>query len=444
MKFIDNVTIEIESGTGGNGIVAWRREKYEPMGGPAGGDGGKGGDVILKASSDLNTLLEFQYQSIYSAGKGVNGRIKNQHGAMGDDLIIPVPCGTVVIDAESGDAIADLTEDGQTCLVAEGGRGGRGNARFSSSKRQAPQFCEPGEPGVHRKITLELKLIADVGLIGMPNAGKSTLISVISAAKPKIADYPFTTLIPNLGVVRGPNGQSAFLADIPGLIEGASEGQGLGHEFLRHVERTRLLLHLVDMTPADTATVDGSLSATEGAEAVWKVYESIQKELKAYSETLAVKPQWIILTKADAVLEETAEAVKALFTQRLPQDATLFVVSSVAREGLEPLVNHLFASLPSLPRLETVVTLVVDTKATDHDDSAFDVVKDGDAYHLLGGKIERLIRITDPRNPEAVHRMWNIYKAMGVYTALKAAGAREGDTVVLYGDEFVFDPNLTD
>jgi GTPase len=251
MQFVDHVRIVVESGAGGDGMVAWRREKYVAYGGPAGGDGGEGGDVYLEATDDLHTLLDFKYRSQFKAGDGDRGRPKNQHGKAGEDLIIKVPCGTVVYDTETNKPIADLTEVGAKALIASGGRGGRGNSRFASSRRQAPQFSEPGEPGIHREIDLELKLIADVGLIGLPNAGKSTLISVISAAKPKIADYPFTTLTPNLGVVRRPSGDGIVVADIPGLIEGASDGVGLGHDFLRHIERNRLLLHLVDIATTD-------------------------------------------------------------------------------------------------------------------------------------------------------------------------------------------------
>ena len=246
--FLDKAKIKILSGKGGNGIVAWRREKYVDKGGPAGGDGGRGGDVYFVADEDMTTLMDFQYQSIFKAENGENGRPKTQHGKGGKDLYIKVPLGTVIKDPENDKIIADLTQPEQKVLVAKGGRGGRGNARFATSQKRAPQFCEPGEPGIERALELELKLIADVGLLGMPNAGKSTLISVISEAKPKIADYPFTTLVPHLGVVKKPSGDGYVVADIPGLIEGASEGIGLGHEFLRHVERCRFLIHVVDIT----------------------------------------------------------------------------------------------------------------------------------------------------------------------------------------------------
>lgn len=428
MKFIDNVTIDVASGAGGNGIVAWRREKYEPMGGPAGGDGGRGGDVVLEASEDLNTLLEFRYNARYVAQDGERGRPKNQHGKGGKPLIMKVPCGTVVRDANTGDAIADLTQPGQQAMVAEGGRGGRGNTRFLSNRRQAPQFCEPGEPGVERTLVLELKLIADIGLVGMPNAGKSTLISVLSAAKPKIADYPFTTLTPNLGVVKRPNGDGVLMADIPGLIEGASDGHGLGHEFLRHVERTRLLLHLVDMSGIEHDPLEA--------------YQTINTELARHSELLAKKPQLVLLTKADTVDDETVAHWQSEFQRILPSNCELKVISSVARQGLDTLTTAMFTALDTLPLLETPVPVVEDTGATNHDDSHFEVFFDGDAYEVVGGKVERLIRTTDPRNLAAVHRLWNIYKAMGVHKALKAAGAQQGDTVIICGDEFSFEPDL--
>ena len=251
MKFLDKAKIRVVSGHGGNGMVAWRREKYVDKGGPAGGDGGRGGDIYFVADENMSTLLDFKIKSVYKAQSGENGGIKGMHGACAKDTYIRVPLGTVVRDTKTGKIIADITEAEQTVLIAKGGRGGRGNARFATAQKRAPQFCEPGEPGIERILELELKLIADIGLLGMPNAGKSTFISSVSSAKPKIADYPFTTLVPNLGVVKKDDGGSYVIADIPGLIEGASEGVGLGHEFLRHVERCRFLIHIVDLTAED-------------------------------------------------------------------------------------------------------------------------------------------------------------------------------------------------
>lgn len=442
MKFVDIVTVDIASGEGGNGVVAWRREKYEPMGGPAGGDGGLGGNVYVTANAELNTLLEFQSRSIFKAEDGVNGRSKSQHGKNGAHFTIQVPCGTIIRDADTGEAIADLTHPGDTVLVAEGGRGGRGNARFASSRRQSPQFCEPGEPAIERRLTLELKMIADIGIIGLPNAGKSTLISVLSAAKPKIADYPFTTLTPNLGVVRRPNGDGVLIADIPGLIEGASEGLGLGHDFLRHVERTRLLLHLIDISSVGSYAQIMGDEMPKGERDPWDTYELINRELKTYSPKLAEKPQLIILTKTDAISDDIRDHWLNHFKANLPADARLFSISSVARQGLEEVRHVMIDTLDSLPIDDTFVDIIEDTKATDHDDSAFEILQEGREFEIIGGKVERLIRTTDPRNPDAVHRMFNIYKSMGVFKALRKAGAEEGDTIIICGDEFQYIPDM--
>ncbi len=426
--FIDKAKIHVKSGSGGNGIVAWRREKYVPYGGPAGGDGGKGGDVYLEATEDLNTLLDFKYKSIFKAEDGDRGKPKNQHGKNAQDVVVRVPCGTIVRDAETGDAIADLTIPGDRVLVAAGGRGGRGNARFTSSVRQAPQFAEPGEPGVERELELELKLLADVGIIGLPNAGKSTLISVISAAKPKIADYPFTTLVPNLGVVKKPDGNGVVVADIPGLVEGASEGVGLGHEFLRHVERTRLLLHLVDISTHEDPLAQ---------------YDLINTELAKYSPKLAEKPQILVLSKTDAVDSETQEYWVQAFKEKTGQ-AHVFPISSVSHQGLEPLLNTMFHMLTTLPHEEEVVEVVADLKAFDHDDSAFEIHRKGKVFTVTGGKIDRLFSVTDMRNRLAVHRLMNILRAMGVYKELAKAGAQEGHVICMAGMEFDYFPDEED
>ncbi len=427
MQFVDQVSIDIESGNGGDGIVSWRREKYEPMGGPAGGDGGHGGSVLLEATDSLNTLLDFKYKSIFKGEDGQKGRNKNRHGKRGQDLIIKVPCGTIVRDSETGKAIGDLTEKGQQLLVATGGRGGRGNAQFKSSVRQAPQFCEPGEAGISRTLDLELKLIADIGIIGMPNAGKSTLISVISAAKPKIADYPFTTLTPNLGVVKKPEGGGVFVADIPGLIEGASGGLGLGHEFLRHVERTRLLLHLVDIS-----------SCADPEEALLQ-FKVINNELAQYSEKLAKKPQIVVLSKIDAILPETVDEMTQAFKAKTKD--RLFAISSVAQQGLEPLKNAMFSLLDSIPQEEEIIEISLDPKAIDHDDSEFEIIREGRVFSISGGKLERLLKVMDIRNKSAVFRTLNILKAMGIYKALEDAGAREGDVINMAGIEFDYFPD---
>lgn len=419
--FVDKVKIKINSGTGGNGMVAWRKEKFVDMGGPAGGDGGKGGDVLLVADDSLSTLLDFKYRSIFKADNGVKGRIKNQHGKCGDDLLIKVPCGTLVKDAITGKIIADLKKPGDTTMVAQGGRGGRGNARFCSSIRRAPQFCEPGEPGIERELDLELKLIADVGLLGFPNAGKSTLISVISAAKPKIADYPFTTLAPNLGVVRKPNGDGFVVADIPGLIEGASEGVGLGHAFLRHVERNRLLLHLVDLT----------------AENPIENYRKINNELKKYGGRLPEIEQIIVLTKTDCINEETIDEQINVFKEEAKNNA-IFAVSSVTKKGIDELVQYISKRVDEIPQFEFDVEIHEDEVAFDHDDSAFVIYKEKDYYTVIGGKVERLVSVTDVKNTEQIFRLQNILISMGVMDALKSAGIKDGDTVKAGAYEFLY------
>lgn len=426
MQFVDHVRIVVESGAGGDGIVAWRREKYVPYGGPAGGDGGNGGNVYIEATNDMHTLMDFTYKSQFKAGDGERGRSKNQHGKAGSDIIVKVPCGTVVYDAETGRPIADLICSGDRVLVAMGGRGGRGNSRFVSSKRQAPQFAEPGEPGIRRELDLELKLLADVGIIGMPNAGKSTLISVISAAKPKIADYPFTTLTPNLGVVRRPSGDGVVLADIPGLIEGASEGVGLGHDFLRHIERTRLLLHLVD------------IATPENGDPL-QTYHVINDELRRYSQKLAEKPQIVVLTKADAV--ESPDKVEAIRREfETAQPFPVYAISAVAHLGLDAMLNAMFEKLDTLPKEVQYVEVEPDPRAFANDDSAFEVSHAGKSLVVHGGKLERLVRVTDFRNPAATRRVINIFKAMGVFNELQKAGARPGQTIIIGGQEFTFEP----
>jgi len=330
MQFIDRAEIEVLAGKGGDGIVAFRREKYVPAGGPAGGNGGKGGSVFLVAMENLQTLLDFQYARSFKAENGDRGGPNNRTGAAGEDLYLEVPCGTVVYDRETGEIIGDLVLSGQVLCVAEGGKGGLGNKYFLSNRNRAPEYALPGLPGEHKLLRLELKLLAEVGIIGLPNAGKSTLISALSAAKPKIADYPFTTLVPNLGVVRKPTGDGTVFADIPGLIEGAHEGAGLGHEFLRHIERTRLLLHLID------ASSEQPLSD----------YQVIQQELVAYDRGLAERPQILALNKVDAVDEATVEAL----VQRLEEKTGMQVlpISAVTRQGLDELMQQVWSMLDEL------------------------------------------------------------------------------------------------
>ena len=419
MIFLDKAKIKIESGRGGNGTVAWRREKYVDKGGPAGGDGGNGGDVYFVGDEDLSTLLDFKYKSIFKAENGDNGRIKNQIGKCGKDLYIKIPVGTVIKDAKTGKIIGDITHHEQTLLVAKGGRGGRGNARFATAQKRAPQFCEPGESGITRELDLELKLIADVGLIGMPNAGKSTLISAISAAKPKIADYPFTTLVPNLGVVKKRTGDSFVVADIPGLIEGASEGIGLGHEFLKHVERCRFLLHLVDLTSEDP--MDN--------------YFKINEELKKYSESLYNEYQIVVLNKVDAVDEEIKNHYYEEF-KKLGKD--VFVISAATHQNLDALVNFVSIKVDEIEKPEIKIEVEEDLDAYNNDDSAFTVQKFKDTFVVDGGKIRRLAQVSDDRNRQQMIRLQNILKSMGVFEELRKQGIKDGDTIVLGHLELVY------
>jgi len=334
-KFIDEAKIEVLSGNGGKGCLSFRREKYVPKGGPNGGDGGNGGDVILIANENISSLLDFKYKSIYKADRGEHGRGKNQHGASAEDLYIPVPVGTVVKDFNTGRIVGDLTRDGQTLKVAKGGRGGRGNARFVSSTNQAPRYYEHGEEGEHVTLKLELKLIADVGIIGFPNSGKSTLISRISAAKPKIADYPFTTLVPNLGVVSYGDGETFVVADIPGIIEGAHTGTGLGIQFLKHVERTELLLHVLDLSP-----ITGRDPVND--------YEVMNNELNKFSPELGRRPQIVVLNKIDITeARENVEKIKEYFSER---DIEVNVISAVTGEGLDDLVRKVAGKVEELKK----------------------------------------------------------------------------------------------
>jgi GTP-binding protein len=323
MKFIDEATIKIYAGDGGNGVATFRREKYEPMGGPSGGDGGRGGSVFFEADQNLNTLVDYRYTRTLKAQRGENGRSAECYGAKGDDLILKVPVGTVISDKATGESYADLSQHGDRALLAKGGKGGLGNIHFKSSINRAPRQCTKGEPGEEFELYLELKVLADVGLLGMPNAGKSTFIRSVSAAKPKVADYPFTTLHPNLGVVRVGENQSFVIADIPGLIEGASEGAGLGHQFLRHLARTTLLLHLVDIAPFDPA-----INPVDEARA-------IVNELKKYDELLYQKPRWLILNKID-MLEDVAEKVKT-FIKSFGWTGPVYAISAIKGIGCKEL-----------------------------------------------------------------------------------------------------------
>ena len=326
MKFVDEASIEVIAGNGGNGVASFRREKYVPRGGPDGGDGGRGGSIYAIADRNINTLIDYRYARIHRAKSGENGRGADQYGRGAEDIVLRMPVGTVIADADSGEFVADLASDGERALIARGGKGGLGNIHFKSSTNRAPRQATPGEAGEQRRLKLELKVLADVGLLGMPNAGKSTLIRAVSAARPRVADYPFTTLAPHLGVVRVDVNRSFVVADIPGLIEGAAEGAGLGHRFLRHLQRTRLLLHVVDLAP-----LDGETDPVADARA-------IVKELKRYDEALHDKPRWLVLNKLDLIDPDERNARVAAFVKAYRWKGPMFAVAAISGDGCRPLV----------------------------------------------------------------------------------------------------------
>ena len=419
--FVDQVSIYVKAGDGGNGIAAFRREKYVPKGGPAGGDGGNGGDVIFRVDEGLNTLMDFRYNRHFKAERGENGMSKGKHGKNAPPLIIPVPPGTTVYDEDTGELIADLTQHGQEAVIAKGGVGGRGNIRFATSRNPAPNLAENGAPGEEKNIRLELKVIADVGLVGFPSVGKSTLLSVVSAARPKIADYHFTTLSPNLGVVDTEDGRSFVMADLPGLIEGAHEGVGLGHQFLRHVERTRLIVHVIDM------------ASIEGRDP-YEDYEKINEELKAYDEKLMEKPQIIVANKMDI---PNAKENLAHFQAKLPKDVEVFPISAITKEGLRQLLFAIADKLEQIPKtVETEEQVVIEHKK---EEEPFTISRADDGVFILAGeKVERLFKMTNFHSDEAVQRFARQLRRMGVDDALRERGATDGDTVRILDFEFEF------
>lgn len=355
MKFVDEATIRVQAGNGGSGSSSFRREKYVPFGGPDGGDGGRGGSVILAGDSGLNTLVDFRHQRQYKAPNGEPGRSRQMSGKGGDDVVIRVPLGTIVQDGETGEALGEITTHGERMIVARGGKGGLGNLHFKSSTNRAPRQTVPAEKGESRALHLEMKVLADVGLLGYPNAGKSTLISAVSSARPKVADYPFTTLYPNLGVVSIDVDSSFVIADIPGLIEGAAEGAGLGHQFLKHLQRTRLLLHLVDLAPMD---------GKEPAESV----RELEAELAKYDAELAAKPRWLVFTKADLLGEELAQSVAREVMDALSFDGEWALISSVAQQGTRELMQQVMNHLERLREDEAEQAAAAEASPPDVDD----------------------------------------------------------------------------
>lgn len=415
--FYDQAKIYVRSGDGGDGMIGFRREKHVPRGGPDGGDGGDGGSIVFTVKSNMGSLVRFHRQSHFRADQGGHGKGSNMTGASGETLYLEVPPGTVIRDAESGELLADLTEEGDERLLLKGGRGGRGNARFSSSVNQAPRLAERGEPGKEAWLLLELKLIADVGIVGVPNAGKSTLLSVVSSARPKIADYPFTTLQPNLGVVELDDFETMVLADIPGLIEGASSGVGLGHDFLRHIERTRILIHLLDGAASDPLSD-------------WAM---INQELALYEARLDSKPQLVVLNKIDLT---EANDWQPLIEEHVTAAGYKFcAISAVTGQGIRDMLYRLKRALDTAPEPEPLAKESVIIRP-EPDENSFSIVREADGWRVHGQGIERIAAMTYWEFEATTRRFQQILDKMGISKALLDAGVSEGDTVYI-GDEIL-------
>ena len=418
--FTDYVKIIVKSGDGGDGAISFRREKYVAAGGPDGGDGGKGGDVYFTVDPDSNTLIDFRYKKKFKAENGKNGEGARRYGRGGEDLYIKVPLGTIIKDAETEKVLADLCEPGQTELVFPGGRGGKGNSHFATSTRQAPNFSQGGEKGIEKEIILELKLLADVGLIGFPNVGKSTFLSTVTSATPKIADYHFTTLEPNLGVVKSEYGDSFVIADIPGIIEGASQGTGLGLQFLRHIERTRLLLHVIDV------------SGIEGRNPV-EDFNVINNELKTYSEKLSQRKQIIVASKADLIQDE--EQFNELAKLAKEKNMEIFKISSVTGEGVKELLDFVSSTLKTLPTEELVEIDELKKVYTLEEKDEFTIERKDGIWVIEGPGVERIMRRVNLEDNESMHYFHKSLEKLGVNQALKKAGVQDGDTVSIDGWE---------
>lgn len=423
MNFVDEVIIDVEAGDGGNGCMAFRREKYVEMGGPFGGNGGKGADIIFKVDEGLNTLLDLRYQKKIKGTKGTNGEGKGMHGKNAENVYVRVPLGTVISDVETGYVIADLTKKDEEALIASGGRGGRGNMAFATHSNPAPSYCENGEPGEKRRVKVELKLLADVGLVGLPSVGKSTFISKISAAKPKIAAYHFTTLKPNLGVVRASNNRSFVVADLPGLIKGASLGEGLGDKFLKHIERTRVLAHIIDM------------SGIEGRNPI-DDYKTINNELESFNKNLLEKPQIIIANKMDIPsstknLEEFKKEIK------LP----IYEISAMENMGVDEVINALADILDTIPK----TPLIDEEKFESHilykfkREKPFTITNENGVWVIKGKEVEKVLLMTKFSTDESVRRFANKLRRMGIDDELRSLGAKEGDTIRILDLEFEYE-----
>jgi GTP-binding protein len=422
--FYDYTKIYVKAGDGGDGSIHFRREKFVPFGGPDGGDGGRGGSIYIEATPNLNTLIDYRYRQHFKAGSGGHGGGQKKHGAKGKDLVLRVPRGTVIRDAETNELIADLVDDGQRVMVARGGRGGLGNVHFATATHQAPREAQRGEPGEERWLLLELRLIADVGLVGYPNAGKSTLLSVVSAASPKIADYPFTTLSPNLGVVtigqRGSGDELEFvLADIPGLIEGAAQGVGLGYEFLRHIQRTRLLIHMLD-----GASIEHD---------PWQDFQAINQELREYDEHLATRPQIVVLNKMD--LPEAQERWPALKAKAEAAGYPVFAISAVTHQGVDELMQYTGQRLQEMQREEAEriatqpITDMEGPVLRPQPEDAFLITREKGVFIVKGKRVERAVNMTNLESDESMDRLQMTLAKMGVTKALEEAGVQVGDKV---------------
>lgn len=418
--FVDELTIKLIAGSGGDGCTSFRREKFVPMGGPDGGNGGKGASIIFKVDKNLKTLIDLSYKKIIKADKGENGKGSNKYGKNAQDIIIKVPAGTTIYDAYTNEVIADLINDDEECIVAKGGRGGKGNKSFATHDLPAPKFSENGEPGEEKLVRLELKVLADVGLIGMPSVGKSTLLSIISSAQPKIAAYHFTTLSPNLGVVKLKNGTSFVMADLPGLIEGASEGVGLGTEFLRHAMRTKILAHVIDM---------GSM---EGRNPI-DDYKVIRKEIEKYNDLLKNKKEIIVANKMD--LENAGDNLKA-FKKEFP-NATIIEISCMNNSGIDNLIKVLAYTLDTLPEVKLYEES--DFKLYKFEDNKpYSIKKDGNVWVVSGREIETLLKMTKFNEDEGVLRFARKFKGMGIEDELEKLGAKPGDEVQISDYMFTF------
>ena len=425
--FADSARIIIKSGKGGDGHVSFRREKYVPNGGPDGGDGGKGGDVIFQVDEGLNTLTDFRHRRKYAAENGEEGRKRNCHGKNGADIIVKVPAGTIIRDAETDKVIADMSGDNTRQIILRGGRGGKGNQNYATATMQAPKYAQPGQPGIELEVRLELKVIADVGLVGFPNVGKSTLLSRVTNAQPKIANYHFTTLNPNLGVVDLDEGQGFVIADIPGLIEGASEGIGLGHEFLKHIERTKVMIHMVDA------------ASTEGRDPIADIY-AINKELEAYNPELAKKPQVIAANKIDAIYAGDEDPVEKLRQEFEPQGIRVFAISAVSGKGLKELlyaVNEMLQGMDSEP---VVFEQEYDPSTAMYLDEPYTVSYDEetDEFVVEGPRIEKMLGYTNIESEKGFLFFQRFLKDQGILEELEGLGIQEGDTVRMYGLSFAY------